>query len=118
MDNYKFLLENKPKLYMIKDKVKFTQTFRQMSELYFDTPEWRDLRQKVIKRANNICEKCTIYNIQNVHHLTYKRFLEERTEDLLGVCTSCHKELHKIPGARSPLPISNILKDLLPEERL
>lgn len=61
---------------------------------YLKTEAWRALRAAVICRARGMCERCGKWPVVNVHHLTYERLFHERLEDLLGVCSKCHRELH------------------------
>lgn len=62
---------------------------------YLQSAEWKELRRQVILRAKGTCERCKEWPVVNVHHLTYERLGKELLEDLLGVCTKCHREFHK-----------------------
>lgn len=66
---------------------------------YINSKAWKSLRARVLARAKDRCEVCGFskwsVNLE-VHHKTYERFKNERLEDLLVVCTSCHKEQDKI----------------------
>jgi len=64
-------------------------------QTYIRSDAWRQKRQQVIARAHGICERCGRWPIVNVHHLTYEHIGNEGLEDLLGVCSRCHRELHK-----------------------
>ena len=68
---------------------------------YLNSANWRILRVIVIQRCGGICERCHRWSVVNVHHLTYERFGNERPEDLLGVCSKCHEELHRERAACS-----------------
>ena len=61
---------------------------------YMLSAAWRSKRDSVILRAAGICERCHQWPIVNVHHLHYGNLGNEPLEDLLGVCSRCHKELH------------------------
>lgn len=63
---------------------------------YLLSPEWRVLRRRVIIRAKGICEHCGVAGVEEIHHLTYKRFRKERLSDLLGLCSDCHEKIHNI----------------------
>ena len=63
---------------------------------YLQSSEWRKLRRKVIIRAKGICEHCGLASVEEIHHLTYKRFKKELLSDLLGVCSDCHEKIHNI----------------------
>ena len=58
---------------------------------YMASRAWRLKRREVIKRAGNLCERCHLAKIANVHHLTYERLGAELLEDLLGLCRECHE---------------------------
>src|SRR5262249_8716042 len=65
---------------------------------YLNSPEWKALRDAVIKRCQGICERCKKYLVDEVHHLTYDRLYHEALEDLQGLCEPCHEYLHnKLP---------------------
>jgi hypothetical protein len=64
-------------------------------QAYMKSDAWREKRVQVIRRAKGVCERCKRWAIVNVHHLSYARLGREPLSDLLGVCSQCHKELHK-----------------------
>ena len=64
---------------------------------YIRSPAWRALRCKVIGRSGGDCERCGVWPVVNVHHLTYERLGSEDLSDLQGVCSKCHQELHREP---------------------
>ena len=63
---------------------------------YLLSPEWKALRRRVIIRAKGICEHCGVASIEEIHHLTYRRFKRELLSDLLGLCSECHEKIHNI----------------------
>lgn len=63
---------------------------------YLLSLEWRALRRRVIIRSKGICERCGVASVEEVHHLTYKRFKKEQLRDLLGLCSECHEKIHNI----------------------
>jgi 5-methylcytosine-specific restriction endonuclease McrA len=62
---------------------------------YLQTPAWRALREKVMRRANGRCEGCGECKAVQVHHLTYAHVGEEFLWELRAVCTECHERLHQ-----------------------
>lgn len=62
---------------------------------YLRSPAWREKRAAVILRAKGKCERCGLWPVVNVHHLSYSHLGHEPLAELLGVCTKCHSELHK-----------------------
>src|SRR5438876_9617110 len=65
---------------------------------YLKSPEWKAKRQSVNKRCKGICERCSKYPVDDIHHLTYDRAYCERLEDLQGLCKPCHQFLHGKSG--------------------
>ena len=61
---------------------------------YLESEEWAKLRSKVLTDANGYCN-CGNHAVQ-VHHLTYAHVFNESPCELVAVCDSCHKKIHKI----------------------
>ncbi|WP_394341304.1 HNH endonuclease [Natrarchaeobius chitinivorans] len=65
--------------------------------------DWSSRRKKVLKRDEHICQSCGAHVEQDgtnaeVHHSTYlKEGGSNDLENLLTLCTSCHKRLHSSP---------------------
>ena len=57
-------------------------------------PIWQTKRSDVRNRCNGICERCALYAMDDVHHLTYDNLFFEPLEDLWGLCRGCHKFVH------------------------
>jgi len=70
---------------------------------YFRTPEWRTRTDQVRARAAGICERCLLWPVRNVHHVTYVRFGREDLSDLLGLCRRCHRFIHHLT-TDDPMP--------------
>ena len=64
-------------------------------EAHLQSPKWKALRKKVIERAKGICEGCGQNKATQAHHLNYERVGNEMLFDLVAVCESCHKKVHK-----------------------
>ncbi len=62
-------------------------------EIYLKTDKWKLIRDKVLARDHETCQKCK-KNGWIVHHLTYARWKNERLEDLVTVCDECHDLIH------------------------
>lgn len=92
--------KRKRKSYKVKSETKITwesSTKRWTNyQEYLRTPHWQELRAKVLKRANFVCEECKRDVPLHVHHENYKRVGYERLEDLKALCYDCHKAKH--PG--------------------
>lgn len=61
---------------------------------YLKSTQWKELRAKVLKRDNDLCQSCLIRSATQVHHLTYDRWRHEAAFDLVSVCDPCHKSIH------------------------
>ncbi len=64
---------------------------------YLNSPLWKEIRNRILKRANGRCEKCGSIILDksafDIHHWTYERIGgKEKDEDLSALCTSCHKK--------------------------
>lgn len=65
---------------------------------YLQSEHWYDVRNRFYKSklCKNRCEACGNRDNLNLHHKTYKRIGQEWLNDLVLLCHSCHKSLHKI----------------------
>ena len=61
---------------------------------YLASPEWQEVRSRIIARANGVCECCDMAPPTEVHHTTYLRLGCELDDDLLAVCSFCHWLIH------------------------
>jgi hypothetical protein len=61
---------------------------------YLNSLEWKSRRQAVRERCKGICERCSKYLVDEVHHLTYANVFNEPLEDLQGLCRPCHSFTH------------------------
>lgn len=71
-----------------------SQEFWEFYERHLQSPEWADLRRRVLDRCAGVCEGCRRRRAAHVHHLTYKRLGNEMLFDLVGVCKPCHDSIH------------------------
>lgn len=69
---------------------------------YMSSNKWKEKRVKRLKLDNNCCVMCGRPNngkdgkeVLQVHHITYKHLGNEPLEDLVSLCPSCHKKIHK-----------------------
>lgn len=61
---------------------------------YLDTFEWAERRDKVLARADGLCEGCGSAEATQVHHLTYAHVGYEFLFELTAICAACHGRLH------------------------
>ncbi len=64
---------------------------------YRSTDTWKQKRKLVHERDNNICQICKQEKSTEIHHLTYKNIYNEKLEDLIAICHTCHKTVHIQP---------------------
>lgn len=72
-------------------------------DAYLNSAEWRKLRKRALRRAEQRCQLCNGEDDLHVHHRTYERVGEERITDLTVLCGWCHARFHdverKVPRA-------------------
>jgi 5-methylcytosine-specific restriction endonuclease McrA len=60
-------------------------------------PEWQVRRAQAITRAEYKCQTCPARDTTlDVHHNNYERYGNERPQDLVVLCRSCHQKIHGI----------------------
>lgn len=63
---------------------------------YLTSDDWKFLRNEIIRIQEGQCAHCG-RDIKEVHHITYpQRWCEDSTDNLIGLCGSCHMEEHGI----------------------
>jgi 5-methylcytosine-specific restriction endonuclease McrA len=70
------------------------KTWEQKYQKYIRSPEWKTKCKEALGRAEHKCQKCGFSKWAGkleVHHLTYEHFMHEPLEDLIVVCSKCHK---------------------------
>ena len=73
---------------------KYTTAFVNETD-YMKTYVWQNIRREVFKRDGYKCVMCGASHPLNVHHVRYPtRWGEEKLEDLITVCDSCHAKIH------------------------
>lgn len=73
------------------DRGRFTQAYR----AYLTSPAWHLRRSKVLARCKSICEGCGAKEATEVHHLSYRHFMDEFLFELVGLCHDCHERWHR-----------------------
>jgi len=63
-------------------------------QAYLCSREWSEKKEAVRKRSSGICERCRVYLMDAVHHLTYERKYAEQLSDLQEICRACHEFTH------------------------
>lgn len=63
---------------------------------YIKSDLWKQRTEKVRERNGGRCELCLFRKGSSVHHRTYVNLGSEKDEDLIHVCDSCHKAIHRL----------------------
>ena len=80
---------------------------------YLETPQWKDLREQAMYRADNKCEFCRRTG-HAVHHVKYpKVFKDDHLDNLVMVCRRCHELCHGIRRGSTPMHIEDLLPELM-----
>lgn len=71
-------------------------------KLYMKSEPWKVIREMCLIRSGFMCEKCGKMGKQvggseslHIHHLHYMNFGQEDMGDLMTLCSSCHKNIHR-----------------------
>ena len=64
---------------------------------YRKQPEWQVQRVQALTRARYRCQMCSSHDATlDVHHNSYQNYGDERPEDLVVLCRSCHQKSHGV----------------------
>jgi len=63
--------------------------------VYMQSPEWAARKAEYYSRHPKVCAACSATKPIHLHHMTYKRITEEIDSDLVPLCMSCHRAVHK-----------------------
>jgi hypothetical protein len=66
---------------------------------------WQETRGRVFVRDRGRCQRCRKRRATQVHHWTYKRLGDERLNDLVAFCRSCHDAVGIARSGQLALPI-------------
>ena len=89
---------------------------------YLNSKHWRMMRQRVYDFYKGECQRChSVIPIEQcqVHHRTYKRFGNERINDLVLYCHKCHNVIHKNKNLdhHQNITLQLLIKNLTVEEK-
>lgn len=63
---------------------------------YMETEVWKMLSRRRMEMDKRTCQDCGTAQQLQVHHIRYPEVWgEERMEDLITLCDSCHAKLHE-----------------------
>lgn len=68
-----------------------------MEAKYREQPEWQVRRVQALTRAGYKCQTCSSRDMTlDVHHNSYENYGDERPQDLVVLCRSCHQKFHGV----------------------
>lgn len=80
----------------LKDKVQtYPARLSEDYDKYLLSKDWRKKKVKVHRRDGFRCQVCGDVRTQECHHLTYERIFVEKYSDLITLCQSCHRKVHR-----------------------
>ena len=59
---------------------------------YLKTDAWKSFRNGLIAERG-CCEYCGTTDYLEIHHLAYDRLCNEAPEDVMVLCSDCHREI-------------------------
>ncbi|PZT54347.1 hypothetical protein DN757_17615 [Paenibacillus silvae] len=72
------------------------ESFTSYSE-YLKSNHWKGVKDRFwASKFKKECNVCKRKNKLNLHHKSYKRVGNERLNDLVYLCESCHNKLHEL----------------------
>jgi hypothetical protein len=81
-------------IFSISKALKFANTNYAKYLNHLKSPYWKNIRKKALERDNNLCQSCLKTPANEIHHLTYLNLGNEKIEDLISLCSECHKNQH------------------------
>lgn len=64
-------------------------------EAYLHSPQWREMRDRIIRERQGRCEGCGLAHRElHLHHKTYVRLYDEVDSDMILLCPDCHDGMH------------------------
>ena len=70
------------------------ERFFEIYKNHLNSEKWQKIRDKVLKRSNNICEGCMEEEATTVHHISYNDVGDELLFQLVALCKKCHDKCH------------------------
>lgn len=61
---------------------------------YLKSPQWKEIRERVMRRDGYVCQYCGAEKATSVHHWRYDNIFAPRMAELTSLCWPCHKSLH------------------------
>jgi len=68
---------------------------------YLQSEHWQAKRTHILLTRGSRCQQCGALGPVHLHHVSYDRLGCERDEDILLLCTDCHRQMHSIGVAEA-----------------
>jgi hypothetical protein len=79
-------------------------------EDYLHTRHWKWFAKEACDNANHTCQLCNATDTGlNVHHKTYRNRGHETFNDVIVLCSDCHKKVHGFALTDTIQPVRNML---------
>jgi hypothetical protein len=89
-------VERWPELSRLVTPKKQEMDFQTLYRRYRQTDGWREKADAALAHARFHCQVCTSDDVPlDVYHRTYERIFQERPDDLIVLCESCHRALRE-----------------------
>lgn len=62
---------------------------------YLKSKEWQLKRNAILARDKHQCQFCGYKSDLQVHHISYKNIFAEDPDELITLCSTCHKKMHQ-----------------------
>lgn len=78
-----------------------TMDYRKESNAFYNSPEWRKVREYVLMRDNFLCVQCgePAHDVHHKRHLNshnlYNTEISMNPDNLISLCKACHTRHHK-----------------------
>lgn len=81
---------NRTRLSRERDTAKVKYTRQEYRNEYLKSPEWVELRSKVMT-PGIMCRKCKTEKATDPHHMRYRNIVDVQPSDLVPLCRKCHE---------------------------
>lgn len=75
---------------------------QRFSKAFYNSKQWHDIREYILKRDNYICQQCKIKPAEEVHHVVWLNpknigdvNVTSNESNLISLCKDCHFAIHR-----------------------
>jgi hypothetical protein len=84
---------------------------------YIKSDKWKRKKSAFWRAHPKVCRSCGSKESLHLHHATYDRLGDERFEDLVPLCDSCHIALHQMHKDFEDLSLQEFANEFLAMNR-